>query len=85
MEKRRKQMDSKEMDDEVFRSVLELQLSELEMLNSMFPNEGELELTDPGAISDIQDFLKGNCSRKDLTKLIYTIHLEIQGVIAVCS
>jgi len=54
---------------------LEMQLSELEMLNSMFPNDGELKLSDPGAISDIQDFLAGKCSSTDLTTLSFTIHL----------
>ena len=60
---------------------LELQLSELEMLNSMFPNDGELELADPGVISDIQDFLQGKLDRSELSKLQYTINLNTQGVL----
>lgn len=59
---------------------IELQLSELEMLNSMFPNEGEVEMTDPGAISDLHDFLSGNLERNKLPKLEYVINLNVEGV-----
>lgn len=59
---------------------VELQLSELEMLNSMFPNQGELELVDPGVITDLQDFLLGKLEREKLSKLEYTINLDIFGV-----
>jgi hypothetical protein len=59
---------------------LELQLSELEMLNSMFPNDGELELADPGVISDIQDYLQGKLDISELSKLQYTVNLNVQGV-----
>ena len=64
---------------------LELQLSELEMLNSMFPNDGELELADPGVISDIQDFLQGKLDRRELSKLQYSINLNTQGVLNISS
>lgn len=59
---------------------VELQLSEFEMLNSMFPNEGEIVLTDPGVITDFQDFLSGKLERGKLSKLEYTINLDIWGV-----
>ena len=73
------------MEDSKVRDNLQLQLSELEMLNSMFPNPGELELVDPGAVSDINDFLSGRCGLQDLTKLSYTIRLNVQEVWQVCS
>jgi len=60
---------------------LQLQLSELEMLISMFPNEGELCLTDPAVVSEIQDFLSKTIAQNDVQKLEYTIHLNVQGVI----
>lgn len=56
---------------------IELQLSELEMLGSMFPNKGELELIDPGVISDIHDFLSGKLGRDKVPKLEYNINLNI--------
>lgn len=59
---------------------VELQLSELEMLNSMFSNPGELELIDNGVIPDLHDFLSGNLNRDSLPKLEYTINLDILGV-----
>ena len=59
---------------------LELQLSELEMLNSMFPNNGELELADPGVISDIQDYLQEKLDIFEVSKLQYTVNLNVQGV-----
>lgn len=59
---------------------IELQLSEFEMLGSMFPNMGELELTDPGVISDLQDFLAGRLPRDKISKLEYNINLTIMEV-----
>lgn len=59
---------------------IELQLSELEMLSSMFPNKGELELIDPGVISDLHDFLSGKLGRDKISKLEYNINLHIMEV-----
>ena len=59
---------------------IELQLSELEMLSSMFPNKDELELTDPGVISDLNDFLSGKLGRENISKLEYNINLNILEV-----
>ncbi len=43
---------------------LELQLSELEMLRSMFPGEGELCLDDPAAEAEVNQWINGE--KKDL-------------------
>ena len=43
---------------------LELQLSELEMLRSMFPGEGELCLDDPAAEAEVNQWI--NSEKKDL-------------------
>ncbi len=59
---------------------IELQLSELEMLGSMFPNKDELELTDPEVISDLNDFLSGKLGRENISKLEYNINLNILEV-----
>merc|ERR1712071_356048 len=63
---------------------LQLQLSELEMLISMFPNEGDLCVTDPGVVSEIQDFLSGKFELSDVQKLEYTIHLNLNGSASWC-
>lgn len=59
---------------------LELQLSELEMLSSMFPNEGEFQITDPGVVSDMQDFIAGNIDLSEVPKLEYLLTQHIGGV-----
>ena len=40
-----------------------VQLDELEILQSMYPEEKELELSDPAVLSDIRDYLenRGDC------------------------
>lgn len=40
-------------------SMIELQLSEVDMLQSMFPGPRELILDDPSVISDLRDFVEG--------------------------
>ncbi len=37
--------------------MLQLQLSEVELLSSMYPNEGEMVLDDPMAVPELQDFV----------------------------
>lgn len=66
-------------------NCIELQLSEFEMLGSMFPNMGELELTDPGVISDLQDFLAGRLPRDKISKLEYNINLTIMEAKVIIS
>ena len=41
------------------REMLDLQLSELEMLQSMFPNSDEFSLDDPVVMTEIREFLDG--------------------------
>ena len=55
---------------------LELQLSEVEMLQSMYPDE--LSLDDPMALSDIQDFINGKIDYDSLNSRVgLSIQLEI--------
>ena len=42
--------------------MLQLQLSEVDMLSSMFANPGEFVLEDPLCLADIQDFVDGSTS-----------------------
>lgn len=46
-----------EEEEDVFVDILQLQLSEVEMLQSMFPNEEEFRLEDPGVLVDVQEFI----------------------------
>ncbi|XP_070553664.1 RWD domain-containing protein 2B-like [Ptychodera flava] len=47
--------DSRSLDS----SLLELQLSEMEMLQSMFPQDGEFEVDDPITLTDVKDYVDG--------------------------
>ena len=47
------------VDTERLKELLELQLSEVEMLQSMFCNAGEFELDDPTSVPEIQSFMDG--------------------------
>ncbi|XP_071949816.1 RWD domain-containing protein 2B-like [Antedon mediterranea] len=46
---------------ENMRSMFELQVSELEMMQCMYPNDGELEIDDPDVIADIKEFCAHEC------------------------
>ncbi|XP_077984928.1 RWD domain-containing protein 2A-like [Glandiceps talaboti] len=45
--------------EELDSSFLELQLSEVEMLHSMYPKDGEFELDDHLVIADVKDYIDG--------------------------
>lgn len=54
---------------------LELQLAEVEMLQSMFPNE--MAIDDPAALSEIQNFVEGKLSYDFLNSRVgITLHLK---------
>lgn len=56
--------------------MLELQLSELEMLQSMFPREGEITLDDATALIKIQAYVKGQIKYEYLhSRLGFTIKI----------
>jgi hypothetical protein len=52
------------------REMLELQLSEIEMLQSMFPDRDELKLDDPQVIAEIKSYLDGKTDYKYLQSRI---------------
>jgi len=62
-------------DENEVKERLRLQLSEYEMLHSMFPKEEELLLKDAGVVADIQDFLAGIASRNRAAKLEFVINI----------
>lgn len=50
--------------------MLSLQLTEVEMLESMFPNPGEFQLDDPSTVADFQAFVDGQLKQDDLRSRI---------------
>ncbi|XP_047121467.1 RWD domain-containing protein 2A isoform X1 [Schistocerca piceifrons] len=63
-------LDFKELEEQITQIVdngnleemLRIQLSEFEMLQSMFSNPGEFCVDDPSVIADINEFVDGRCS-----------------------
>lgn len=61
-------------------AMLELQVSEVEMLTSMFPNKAEFSLDDPTAVKIIQSFLDGQVKYEYLHKRIgFSLHVNPEG------
>ena len=62
------------------KAMLELQLSEVEMLASMFPSPGEFTLDSQFAVADIQAFLDGKVQYQYLRSRIgFTIRIAADG------
>lgn len=59
--------------------MLSLQLTEFEMLTSMFPNDGELVLDDPASIIEIQDFTNGTSDNVP-SRLDFVVNLKFDKV-----
>ena len=60
-------------------STLSLQVAELEMLSSMFPGAGELEMDDNTALAQVQSFVAGHLPYDALqARLGFTIKLQVQ-------
>lgn len=80
-------LDFKELEEQITQIVdngnleemLRLQLSEVEMLQSIFPNPGEFCVCDYSVIADINEFLDGKCSFYP-SRLDFTINLVIDEV-----
>ncbi|XP_014787219.1 RWD domain-containing protein 2B [Octopus bimaculoides] len=59
------------------REMLELQLAEVEMLNSMYPDENEFKLEEPIAVRNIQSFLNGKIKYEYLySRIGFTVYLH---------
>jgi hypothetical protein len=62
--------------------MLQLQVSEIEMLSSMFPGAEELALDDPHSLAGIQSYLDGNIGYDCLEyRFGFTLKLNIDEVI----
>ena len=58
--------------------TLSLQLSEVEMLSSMFPDGREFTLDDPGGVAEIQGFVDGQIDADSLQSRIgFTVKLTV--------
>lgn len=74
--------DSDNMD--VIVEQLRLQLSEVDMLQSMFPNDGEFQLDDPSVVADVTDYVDGGAAQpgKELpARVDFTVQLHISDSI----
>ena len=66
-------------DEEQVREFLGLQLAEVEMLTSMFPNAQEFQLDETSDLSFIQEFVDGQLPLDALhCRIGFTIFLKIQ-------
>ncbi len=62
----------------LFQSELDLQLSEIEMLQSMFPGENEMRFDHSSSIVDVQQYVDGK--RQALPKqLTYTLNMSMES------
>lgn len=65
-----------ETNETIVRDMLELQLSEMEMLTSMYPDPNELKIEDPLALHHIRSFLAGNIKYEYLySRIGFTAYL----------
>lgn len=57
--------------------TLDLQLSEVDMLISMFPDQEEFKLDDPCAVAEVKSYVEGNMSYDELQSRIgFTLNLH---------
>ena len=64
--------------------TLSLQLSEVEMLTSMFPDNTEFTLDDPNGVSEIQLFIDGQIDLDNLQSRIgFVIKLTVEERVSV--
>ena len=71
--------DPENSDDVNVKEMFELQLSEIEMLQSMFPDSREFKLDDEASVINIQAFLHGDIKYKYLYDRIgFTVNLQLE-------
>ncbi|CAL1273443.1 unnamed protein product [Larinioides sclopetarius] len=69
-------MDAYSNHDADLSEYFELQLSEIELLNSMYPNESEFSITLPTVLSDMKLYIGGKRNRLPL-ELDFTLNLDV--------
>ena len=66
-----------EESDEVLQNIA-IQLQEIEMLQAMFPSEGELEWHDPSLLVDAEEFVKSNGKASvNMRYLSFNVNLKV--------
>lgn len=66
--------------------MLQLQLSEYEMLQSMFPGVNELKIDDVNALIQIKSFVEGNSRYEYLhSRLGFTVKIAVEDYKVRCS
>jgi hypothetical protein len=61
-------------------AMLDLQVSEIEMLVSMFPDKAEFSLDDPSALENVKSYLAGQIKYEYLHKRIgFSLHIHPEG------
>lgn len=66
----------------------EIQLSELELLSSMFPNEDEFKVTDQLALAELKDLVERCSLEVPSSKIQFMLKLELEtlgGHKVICS
>ncbi len=67
------------MSAEEIKDTLQLQLSEVEMLGSMFSNPGEFVLEDPACLENVQNFIDGSVSYDTVKcRIGFTVQLKVR-------
>ncbi|KAJ7320505.1 hypothetical protein JRQ81_020016 [Phrynocephalus forsythii] len=56
----------------------ELQLSELDLLSSMFPNEDEFKLIDQIALAELKDYVERKTSENPYSKIQFVLNVELE-------
>lgn len=57
----------------------ELQLSELDLLSSMFPNEDEFKLIDQIALAELKEYVERKTSEKPSSKIQFVVNVELEN------
>ena len=71
--------DPENSDDVNVKEMFELQLSEIEMLQSMFPDSREFKLDDEASVINIKAFLHGDIKYEYLYDRIgFTVNLQLE-------
>ncbi|KAL5011312.1 hypothetical protein ScPMuIL_009863 [Solemya velum] len=64
--------------------TLDLQLSEVDMLISMFPDQEEFKLDDPCAVAEVKSYVEGNMSYDELQSRIgFTLNLHSKSQVPI--
>lgn len=64
----------------LYASYFETQLSEIEMIQSMYSNRGEFEMDDPSVMADMRTVVEGKSTILPESRLQFTVNLKLDKV-----